>query len=240
MINKPNRPKQASQLPSKQPSQAPSGKLVLPAPSEQGPDGQTHTSATSTMSRISRMSASVSRGLNLLRSLPASRIIALAIALVLTACIALVALGANTLLHPTSSHSPQTLSTGRTTPSASAAASTPKGANALMVQITDISDSVENGKTVETEVQTSKPGVSVKLQVTYQISPFSSTSASKTTDDDGQATIDWSPNVAPFSGKIQATVTAVATDQNGQQVMSDPMTVTITNQRHGDNGNNDN
>lgn len=226
MTNEPNRPEQ--------PSQTPSGKLVLPAPPEQGPDGQTHASATRAMSRTSRMSASVSHGLNLLRSLSAPRVIALAIALVLTACIVLVALGANTLLHPTS---PQTSSTGRTTPSVSTAAPTPKSASVLTVQITSISDSVKNGATIEAQVQTSKPGVSVKLQVTYQGSPFSFTSASQTTDGAGQATIGWSANVASFGDKVHATVTAVATDQNGQQVTSEPMTVMITNHHHGHNDN---
>ncbi|HEY7417855.1 MAG TPA: hypothetical protein VH593_21910 [Ktedonobacteraceae bacterium] len=191
---------------------------------------------------LSRISAPVSRGFKLLRSLPASRVIALTIALVLTACLALVALGASTLLHPTSSHAPQKPSTGRTSPSAPTATSpsaptatsTPKNASVLTVQITSIPNSVVNGTTVKAQIQTSKPGVSVKLQVTYQISPFSSTSTSQITDNNGQATINWPLNVASFNGKTHATVTAVATDQNGQQVTSNPMTVTITNKHHND------
>lgn len=234
MNNQPDQPTQEFPVPS--------DKLVLPAPPEQESDGQTYTGLTRPAPRLRRASPPVPRGsfFPLIRSFwrqEPALVLGLAIALVFAASIVLVVLSANTLLHSASSHAPQTSSTGRAVTSAP-----PTRASTLTVQMTDISGRVENGSTVHVQVQTSKPGLSVKLQVTYQAPPFSSTSSVQTTDGDGQATIDWPVNISSFSGGTQATVVVVATDQNGQQAMSDPVAVTImTNSHrkgHNHNGNN--
>ena len=224
MNNQPDQPQQA--FPD------PSDKLVLPAPPGQESDGQTNTGLTRPVPSLGRVSSPASRGpffpfiRSLWRQEPA-RVIGLAIALVLAASIVLVALGASTLLHSTSSRPPQTPS-----------AVTP--APALTVQMTGISDRVENGTMVHVQVQTSKPDLSVKLLATYQVSPFSSTSKARTTDGNGQATIDWPVNISSFIGSTQATVIVVATDQNGRQVMSNPVTVMIMTNPHGKGHNHDN
>lgn len=234
MVNQPHQPPQKFPVPS--------GKLVLPAPPEQEPDGQTYTSPTHPVPLIRRAPSPVLHGLlppsrSFWPQAPASRVLGLAIALVFAALIALVALGANTLLSPTLFHSTQMQSTGQTATSAPPTTPTLTSAGSLTVQITSISDSVENGTTAQVQVHTSKPGVKVTLQVTYRGSPFSSTSSSQTTDSNGQATIGWSVNISSFSNKTHATVTVVATDQNGQQATSDPVTVTITNPHQEDNNN---
>jgi hypothetical protein len=144
-----------------------------------------------------------------------------------------VAFSANTLLSSTHSHTTQ-IQTAKPAPQTTP---TLTGAGSLTIQIINISDSVESGTTAQVQVKTSEPGVSVKLQVTYNVSPFFSTSSSQTTDGDGQATIDWSVNISSFGHKTHATVTVVAIDQNGQQATSDPVTVTITNQHQEDNNN---
>jgi len=149
---------------------------------------------------------------------------------VLAASIVLVALGAGTLLHSTPSHPAQTPSADR--------AVTP--APALTVQITSVSDHVENGAMVHVHIQTSEPDLSVRLQATYQVPPFSSTSSPQTTDGAGQATIDWPVNISFFEGNTHATLIAVATNQNGQQVMSNPVTVTIANPHHKGNNHGNN
>ena len=222
MSNQPDQPDQPTQA-----SPVPSEKLVLPAPPGQESDGQTYTDLTRPVPRLHQEASSVPGGLffsrirSFWRQGPA-RALGLAMAVVLAASIVLVALGASTLLHSTSSHPSQTPSTGRVATSAPA----------LTVQIISISDHVENGTMVPVKIQTSQPDLSVRLQATYQVPPFSSTTGPKTTDGAGRATIDWPVNVSSFEGNTQSTVTVVATNQNGQQVMSNPVTVTIANPHH--------
>jgi hypothetical protein len=78
-------------------------------------------------------------------------------------------------------------------------------------------------------VQTSEPGVSVRLQVNYDAAPFFYTSGGHTTDGNGNAALTWNVRVFGVNGNgVQATVVVIATDRQGQQATSQPATVMIT------------
>ena len=100
----------------------------------------------------------------------------------------------------------------------------------LDVQITNIPDVVNNRSTVQIDVQTSEPNIDVQLQITYNAAPFYYTSRGDTTDDQGNASLNWNVRVRSLSNgnNAQATVIVVATDHHGQQATSQPMTVEIT------------
>lgn len=98
----------------------------------------------------------------------------------------------------------------------------------LSVQIANIPSVVSNNSKVSVSIQTSEPGVQVKLQVTYNAAPFFFNSRTRTTDDNGQATLSWNVRVFSLrSNSIQATVQVIATDQNGQQVSSQAVIVMV-------------
>lgn len=99
----------------------------------------------------------------------------------------------------------------------------------LSIQIVSIPDVVHNNTRVRVVVQTSEPGVSVRLQVNYDASPFFYTSGVRSTDGNGNASITW--NVRVFGGNgngVQATVVVIAIDRQGQQAISQPATVMVT------------
>jgi hypothetical protein len=99
----------------------------------------------------------------------------------------------------------------------------------LSVQIVSIPDVVHNNTRARVVVQTSEPGVSVRLQVNYDAAPFFYTSGGHTTDGNGNAALTW--NVRVFSSNsngVQATVVVIATDRQGQQATSQPATVMVT------------
>lgn len=99
----------------------------------------------------------------------------------------------------------------------------------LDVQIVDIPDVVNNQSRVQVEVQTSEPHVEVRLQVTYDAAPFFYSSSARTTSGAGDGTLTWNVRVSSLRGgnNAHASVTVIATDQDGQQATSDPVTVTI-------------
>ncbi len=107
---------------------------------------------------------------------------------------------------------------------------TPNDQGTLNVQIVNIPDVVNNQSRVRVDVQTSEPNVDVQLQVTYDAAPFAYASNGDTTDDQGNATLNWNVRVRSFANdnNVQATVIVVATDQNGQQATSQPLTVEVT------------
>ena len=107
---------------------------------------------------------------------------------------------------------------------------TPSDQGSLNVQIANIPNVVNNRSQVQVDVQTSEPNVDVQLQITYDAAPFYYTSHGDTTDDNGNASLNWSVRVRGLSNgnTAQATVIVVATDQNGQQATSQPTTVEIT------------
>ena len=102
-----------------------------------------------------------------------------------------------------------------------------QGQGALNVQIVHIPSVVANGSRVPVEVQTSEPGVQVRLQVSYKVAPFTYLSGTHTTDDNGQATLPWNIRIFSFRTSTQAQVQVVAIDQNGQQVSSQIVAVTV-------------
>lgn len=97
----------------------------------------------------------------------------------------------------------------------------------LSVQIVQIPDVVSNRSRVLVEVQASSPGVRVQLQVSYNVAPFAYSSGVHTTNDNGQATIPWNVRIFTFQAHSEAQVRVVAIDQNGQQVSSQVVMVTV-------------
>lgn len=108
------------------------------------------------------------------------------------------------------------------------ASPTPGGGGTLTVQITSIPSQVTNGSRVNVGVNTSEPGVSVLLVIRYNVAPSRATAGPQISDSDGNATISWFVFVyGPGQKSVQATVYAVATDQNGQRAKSQSVTVQV-------------
>jgi hypothetical protein len=264
----------------------PSGKLVLPAPPDEGQYLQPYTVPIRSESLIRHTvskASSASHGLltkftTLWRKDPAYRILSLAIALVVVASVVFVALGARALMddngglvwnqaytqHPGAAKPAGTVdnkpafpapSTGQSgsdqssqpvaspTPDlqpTSTSASTPTPASDptpgsgpgqpgnLQVQVTSVPSTVSNDSRVNVDVQTNQPNVTVTLEVTYSNAyPSNYTSGSRTTDDSGNASLAWAVRIFSAGSEIQATVVVIARDQNGQEVVSQPQTVTV-------------
>ncbi len=103
----------------------------------------------------------------------------------------------------------------------------PTPGGTLTVQITYLPQQVANGSKVNVDVNTSEPGVSVILMIRYN-QGGRTTAGPQTTDSNGNATIPWF--VFAFGQRnIQATIYAVATDQNGQRAKSQSITVKVVN-----------
>lgn len=115
------------------------------------------------------------------------------------------------------------------TPNLQPTPNNPDDQGTLNVQIVDVPNVVNNRSQVQVDIQTSEPDVDVRLQVTYDAAPFYYTSSGDTTNGNGNATLDWNVRVrSTFNGNnATATVIVVATDQNGQQATSDPVTVEV-------------
>lgn len=91
----------------------------------------------------------------------------------------------------------------------------------LTLQIVNYPATVMNNTVVDITVSTNQPGVSVYLQIHYNAQTTRPYAGPGTTDGNGNVTIPWSVFVLSFGRKnVQATVTAIATDQNGQHVSS--------------------
>ena len=105
----------------------------------------------------------------------------------------------------------------------------PGGGGTFIVQITNIPGQVSNNSTVQVGVTTNEPGVTVRLQVSYNAYPFFYQSGAQVTGGDGNATLYWSVQVSQTRIKhVVARVTAVAIDANGQYVTSATYTVQVT------------
>jgi hypothetical protein len=98
----------------------------------------------------------------------------------------------------------------------------------LTAQIVDFSAVVDNGSRAFVSVATNEPGVTVTLFIRSNASPRFSTAGPQITDGDGNVTITWFVYYTDF-GRRSATlsVTAVATDQNGQRTTSSPVTIQV-------------
>jgi hypothetical protein len=106
--------------------------------------------------------------------------------------------------------------------------SQPTDQGTLTVQITSVPSVVNNNSHVLVGVQTSEPGVTIRLQVTYNATPFFYSSTGQT-GSAGDGTLSWNIRVrAAFGNSARATLIVFATDQNGQQATSQPVTVMIS------------
>jgi len=122
---------------------------------------------------------------------------------------------------PSSSYYPPSTSDSTPTPQ-------PTQSAQLTVQITSIPSQVPNSSRVLVGVATSQPQINVNLQVYYNAPPYSYTSIARVTDGSGNAVIPWRVAVTARGLKnVVATVVAVATDQNGQRVISAPVQVIV-------------
>lgn len=102
------------------------------------------------------------------------------------------------------------------------------GGGTLTVQITNIPPQVTNGQTVNVSVNTSEPGATVALVVRYNVQPYQASAGPQATDGDGNATLSWFVLVYSFGQRsVQATVYAVATDQDGHHATSQVATVQV-------------
>jgi hypothetical protein len=129
--------------------------------------------------------------------------------------------GSTTSSQPPAHSTPSLQSTPTTQGSA-----TP-GSGTFTVQITRIPTRVQNYHTVTVGVSTSEPNVTVSLYVVYNVAPYKSFAGPTTSDGSGNATLSWTVMVYKASG-ARATVVAIARDQNGQKVQSQPVTVQIS------------
>ena len=68
------------------------------------------------------------------------------------------------------------------------------------------------------------------MEVTYDAAPFYYANSGDTTDDNGNATLNWRVRVRSSNNgnNVQAIVIVTATDNNGQQATSQPITVEVT------------
>jgi hypothetical protein len=105
---------------------------------------------------------------------------------------------------------------------------TPDNRGTLTVQITNIPSQVANGSRVPVSVNTGEQGASVQLVIRYNVQPYRASAGPQISESDGNATLSWFVFVWGIRQKsVEATVYAVATDQNGQRVTSQPVTVQV-------------
>jgi hypothetical protein len=99
----------------------------------------------------------------------------------------------------------------------------------LQLQITNIPQQVQNNSDVQVTVMANQPGVSVQLQVSFDNSAIPNTVGPQQTDANGNVTLTWHVASASFRQNFVARITAVATDQNGQTVQSQTVSVEVSN-----------
>jgi hypothetical protein len=105
---------------------------------------------------------------------------------------------------------------------------TPGPQGGLTVQITSIPNRVKNNTDVNVSVSTNTANIKVALVIYYPVFPFRSTAGPVTTDNNGNADLGWFISIHSFSNRIvNATVYAVARDQNGQAVRSQAAIVQV-------------
>ncbi|MHB8595633.1 MAG: hypothetical protein ACYDER_02345 [Ktedonobacteraceae bacterium] len=110
----------------------------------------------------------------------------------------------------------------------------PPASGTLSLQITNIPNHVRNNTSVDVGVNTNEANISVSLVILYSSFPYRGTAGPVTTDNNGNANVRWFVFINAFSNRmITASVYAVARDQNGQIVRSQPATVQISVQGGG-------
>ena len=129
----------------------------------------------------------------------------------------------------TSSSQPPAHSTPILQPTSTAIQATPTpGGGPLTVAITSIPTRVSNNSTVAVAVNTSLPNVSVSLVAFYTVPPFRYISSSTITNGNGNASLSWSVTLIMYGRHTQATVFAIARDQNGQKAQSPAVSVQVS------------
>jgi len=105
-----------------------------------------------------------------------------------------------------------------------------QGSQQLALQIVDVAQQVSNNSTVPVTVNANQPGVTVSLQITYDFAA-TNTVGPQDTGGDGAVTLNWHVRLRNFGFKVTqvARITAFATDQNGQQVQSQTVSIEVTN-----------
>jgi hypothetical protein len=110
----------------------------------------------------------------------------------------------------------------------------PPASGTLSLQITNIPNHVRNNTGVDVGVNTNEANISVSLVILYSSFPYRGTAGPVTTDTNGSANIRWFVFINAFSNRaVTASVYAVARDQNGQIVRSQPATVQVSMQGGG-------
>jgi len=99
----------------------------------------------------------------------------------------------------------------------------------LTLQITNCPQKVNNNSDVPVTVTANRSGVNVQLIVTYDVLSDIFRSQVVPTDNNDVAVLTWHVGLVTsvVSGLLGAHVTAVAKDQNGQQVQSQTVTVQV-------------
>ena len=125
------------------------------------------------------------------------------------------------------SSQPPTQNTPSLGPTAQPTGTTQPGGQ-LTLQIVNYPGSVPNNSVVDITVSTNQPGIMVYLQIRYNTFPSQTRTGSRMTNANGNVTIPWSVSVFFLGRKhVQATLTAIGTDQNGQLVASGPVTIQV-------------
>jgi len=97
----------------------------------------------------------------------------------------------------------------------------------LTLKITGIPSQVYNNTDVPITITANTKGVEVHLIITYNLLSDIFNSTSQTTSSNGQAMLNWHVDLLATVTGLIAHVTAVAKDQNGQQVKSPVASVMV-------------
>ena len=136
--------------------------------------------------------------------------------------------GSSSSSQPPAQSTPVLPSTPNASPTADQSTPTPGDEGSLSVTVNSIPNRVSNNSIVNVSVTTSQPNVTVALAVAYSAPPYKYISSPTTTDGGGNGVLTWAVEVLMLGRHTQAIVYAVAQDQNGQRVQSQPVSVQIS------------
>ncbi len=135
--------------------------------------------------------------------------------------------GSNQSSQPPVTSTPALPTTPTTAPTTPPLPTPTQGGGTLTVQITNIPSQVFNGQAVQVFVNTSVPGASVRIEVSYNVPPYFYVSATSQADGGGNAMLLWRVGVQAFQGHVVARVIAIAVG-NGQRATSPQVTVQVS------------
>lgn len=106
----------------------------------------------------------------------------------------------------------------------------PTATGPLSVQITNVPSRVKNNTTVDIGVTTNRAGASVWLVISYNALPYRTNAGPRTTAADGSVALPWQVSVFSLRNRsVTAYVVAIARDQSGRRIQSQPVQVQIDN-----------